>query len=69
MYIETVLIQLKDFIGEMKSDHTPNKGLQVIPLAFSLAELFHGAQHLKAGNLSLKGFGKSLWRNTESITV
>lgn len=53
----------------MKSGHAPNKGLQVIPLALSLAELFHREQYLYAGNSSLKGFGKSLWRNTESIIV
>lgn len=53
----------------MKSGQAPNKGLQVIPLALSLVELFQGAQYLNAGNLTFKGFGKSLWRNTESMTV
>lgn len=53
----------------MKSGQPPNKGLQIIPLALSLAKLFHGAQHLNVGNLLLNGFGKSLWRNTEINTV
>lgn len=53
----------------MNSGQAPNKGLQVISFALSLAKLFHEAQYLNEGNLSLKGFGKSLWRNTESITV
>lgn len=43
----------------MKSGKAPNKGLQVIPLALSLAKFFHGAQYSKCRKFVIKGNWKT----------